>query len=118
VLIAFEFLSLFLGDKVLYDRFDPIRGYIMNDIECNLVEISHFQGGKKYQAIHVIQIEGVGNDTLVTIRLFRWIVTKVLFHNIKYSIDPISYVEDTKNRTKAIVLSEEDVRNGKWIPID
>ena len=37
------------------------------------------QGAKKYQALHVLQIEGVGNNTQITIRLFRWIVTQVIF---------------------------------------
>lgn len=115
LLIAFEFLSLFLGDKSLDERLDPIRENIINDLECEMFEINHFQGGKNYRAIHVLQIEGIKNDTVITIRLFRWIVTKVLFKNIRFAIPSISYVEDLKNSTKAIALSEEDMRNGKWV---
>lgn len=117
LLIAFEFLSLFLGEKSLDERLDPIRESISHDSKCGMFEINHFQGGEKYQAIHVMQIEGINNDTVITMRLFRWIVTKVVFKNIKFSIPSVSYIEDLKNNTKAIALSEEDMRNGKWIPL-
>lgn len=117
-LMAFEFLTLFAGDRILDDGFDSIREFIINDTHSNLLQIDHFQGGKKYQAIHVIILEPMGNDVQITIRLFRWITTRVKIKRVHWSGQEVHYLEDLKLKKSAVALSKEDVLNHRWRVFD
>lgn len=117
-LVAFEFLTLFAGDQILNDSLDSIREFIINDVPSDLLQISHFQGGKKYQAIHVLILESQGNDVQITIRLFRWITTQVIIKRVHWSGQEVHYLEDLKSKKSAIALSKEDVLNHRWRVFD
>ena len=113
-LMAFEFLSLFTGDRILHDGFDSIREFIINDQLSDSFNIEHFQGGKKYQAIHVLILEPLGNNVQITIRLFRWITTRVIIKRVHWGGQEIHYLEDLKLKKSAIALSKDDVINQRW----
>ena len=74
----------------------------------------HLQGGKKYQAIHVLIFEPEGNEVKITIRLFRWVTVQIKFKNVHYSGNIFHYIEDLKSNQSFAALSLSDVQTGKW----
>jgi len=117
-LVAFEFLTLFAGVRILNSGFDPIREFIINNVPSDLLQINHFQGGKKYQAIHVLILEPLGNDVQITIRLFRWITTQVIIKRVHWGGQEVHYLEDLKSKKSAVAISKEDVLNHRWRVFD
>jgi len=114
VLLGFEFLSLFAGDAIYDSLFDHYRDFIVGNTSTAPLQIEHLQGGRKYQAIHVLILEPEGTRVKITMRIFRWITVRIWFDNIRYGGQETHYVEELIKNKCAIALSLTDVKAGTW----
>jgi hypothetical protein len=114
-LMAYEFLSLLLGNLVYDDRLDFVRQFIKEGIKTNKLFIKNLTS-EKYGALHVIYPELSETEIIINIILFRWLVYEI---HIKVSIKDFNvlssdfvYVEDLKNRNTLIAESVNEYRQG------
>jgi len=117
-LMAYEFLSLLLGNLVCESRLDFVREFIKEETKSDKLFIENLHS-EKYGALHVIYPELSDTEVIINIILFRWLVYKV---HIKVNIKDFNvlssdfvYVEDLKNRNTLIAESVNEYRQGIFL---
>ncbi len=109
VLIAYEYLSLLLGDLIYDSYLDYIRAFIRNSIESKDIFVEPLSA-RHYLPYHKIYPELLDEETIINIRLFEWLVYKVHFKNIRVRCKDYVYVEDLKNKKSYIAESLEEAK--------
>jgi hypothetical protein len=116
VLIAFEFLSLMIGEIIYNSAFDSVRESILTGQASSRVTLEHLQG-EKYDVFHDLQIEPNQDSFNVIIRIFRWIVFKVIFHGYDYRGPDCVYLEQLVPQKSLLAITKEDARKGNWLTV-
>ena len=108
VLIAYEFLSLLIGNLIYEDNFDFVREYIRKG-EISKKLIIESLTSKHYSPCHEIYSELSETEIVINIILFRWIVYKVHFKKFKLlGITDFVYLEDLKNKREMLFTKPID----------
>jgi len=118
VLMAFEFLSLLIGDCIFSPSFDPVRSFIKGEDNINIVGIQHFRSGNEYRPFHKISVRPSSNKVCVDIRLFSWITSVVTFSGFDYLGPDSVYIEDLANSQSRIAQTHNDANQGNWFVIN
>jgi len=112
-LIAFEFLALLIGNKILSTEFDEIRQFIRYGTDTEMIAIEQVHG-KKNDTFHVIVVEPKDNTIRFHVRLFRFITFFVTFkHYVYKGLDSV-YIEDLKLRKSLYARTQEDAKQNIW----
>ena len=114
VLIAYEFLSLLIGNLIYEDKFDFIREYIKKgEISKKLVIES--LTSKHYSPYHKIYFELSETEVVINIVLFRWLVYKVHFKKFELlGVTDFVYLEDLKNKRMLFAKSIDEAKNNNY----
>jgi len=114
-LIAYEFLSLLVGNLIYDNRLVFIREFIKGETKSEKPFIEYLTS-RNYSPYHKIYPEFLKTEVIINIILFRWLVHKV---HIKVNIKDFNilssdfvYLEDLKNRKTLISESVEEARRG------
>ncbi len=113
VLIAYEFLALCLGDKILGPDFSAIRDYVRVGTSTEQVQVLN-KRTHHYSPDHRVRFKVKDNTLTVFIQFFGWYVFEIRFCNVPTPSEEIVYVEDLENRQRLIALSSEDAKQGNW----
>jgi hypothetical protein len=111
VLIAFEFLSLLIGDLIYENRFNHIRDFINEGKENENILVERL-GDRHYSPLHKIYSEFKGNEIVINIVLFRWLFFKVYFKNVPIEVEDRVYILDLTNGKSLFAKSIDDARKG------
>lgn len=114
VLMAFEFLSLLIGNSILDDAFNFLRDFIRRGQESQNLSVEDFVY-PRCEAYHEIYPELLSNEIVISIVLFGQFLYKVYFKNFKLTCPDFAYVEDLKNRKTLIAESLEQAKQGRFI---
>ncbi|MEK7310055.1 MAG: HNH endonuclease [Planctomycetota bacterium] len=96
-LIAYEFLSLLVGETIYDDRLDFIRIFIKGEGQSPSIVIERLSS-KQYGPIHGIYPEFLDSEIIINIVLFRWLVFKVHFTKFRLKSNNYVYSEDLINK--------------------
>jgi hypothetical protein len=113
VLVAFEFLSLVIGNNIYNEFFNNIRLYLQYKTDKAPVEVKKFQG-KKYEAIHGVMIEPFESYLVIHIRLFRWIAISVKFENVHYPFNGLVFLDNLKTHDCEIAFHKDRHLISDW----
>jgi hypothetical protein len=113
VFIAYEFLALCLGKKIVGPDFNAIRDYIRVGTKTEQVQVLHTRT-RQYTPDHRVRFQLSHNTLTVLIQFFRWYVFEIRFCNIPMPSEEIVYVEELENRQSLLALSPEDAKQGNW----
>lgn len=110
-LMAYEFLSLLIGNLIYDYKFDFIRKFIREGKTSEKLVIEGLRS-RQYDTYHKIYPELLEKEIIINIILFGWLWYKVHFKgfNLK-SADPV-YLEDLKNKMPLISLSVDEAKQG------
>ena len=114
VLIAYEFLSLMIGNLIYDSAFDSVRECILTGEATSRITVERLRG-KEYDVFHDIYIEPGEESFNVIIVLFRWIVFKVIFHGYNYLGTDSFYREQLDPQKSLFAITREDAREGRWL---
>lgn len=112
-LIAFEFLSIMIGNLILHSAFDQIRNYVRYGTLTDRIQIEHVHG-KQPDPIHAIVIEPMNDAIKFHVRLFRLITFLVTFQNYSYNGLDSVYMEDLKLQKSLFAKTREEAKQGLW----
>lgn len=101
VLMAYEFLSLLIGNSIYEDRLDFIRNFIREGKQSAKLVIKSFMT-RDYSPDHRIYPELLKREIIINIILFGWLWYKVLLKSFALSSPDFVYVEDLKNKKTLI----------------
>jgi len=117
-LMAYEFLSLLLGNLVYDSRLDFVREFTKEGTKSDRLFIENLNS-EKYGALHLIYPELSETEVIINIILFRWLVYEV---HIKVNIKDFNvlssdfvYEEDIKNRNTLVAESVNEYRQGIFL---
>lgn len=117
VLMAYEYLSLIIGDNIYSEAFKEVRLLINGEIgSSKLIEIEQLTS-KIPQPFHRIYPEYLKDRIIIHIWLFEYVVYKVIFKNIVLkNIDgnEIPYLEDLINKKSYIAKSVSEAKKDIW----
>lgn len=113
VLIAYEFLALCFGEKILGPDFNAIRECIRVGTKTEQVQVQN-KRTRQYSPEHVVKFRVRHHSLTVFVQFFRCYVFEIAFCNIPMPPKEIMYVEDLKNRQRLLALSLEDAKQGNW----
>lgn len=117
VLIAYEFLSLLLGNLIYNSTLDFIREFIREGIKSDKLLIEDLTT-RSYGTFHKIYPEVLETELIINIILFRWFLYRIHIKGFKLSSGDFVYVEDLKNRKTLIAESLEEARQGIYYDFD
>jgi len=110
-LIAYEFLSLLIGNLIYNDKLDFIREFIKEGRKSRKVVIEHLTS-RHYSPYHKIYPELLETEIVINIILFRWLVYKVHLKAFKLSSTDFVYLEDLRNKRTLIAKSVDEAKQG------
>ena len=113
VLIAYNYLCLLLNGQVLDERLSFIRDFIVNDKSTPRIKVESFTS-RRYEPYHGLCPKLVGRDTIITIRLFGWLIYEVHFVGVVYGGPDFVYVEDLRNRRGLLAANLEEAKRGEF----
>lgn len=108
-LIAYEFLSLLIGNLIYDDKLDFIRKFIKEGKTSKKLVIEYLKS-RHYDPYHKIYLELLENEIIVNIILFRWLVYKVHFKGFKLTSADFVYFEDLRNKKTLISPSVDEAK--------
>ena len=118
VLIAFEFLSLLIGNLILSPSFHPVRQYIQYGDTTRAVTVQRFGVGRDYHAFHTIAVHPIEKAIRVDIRLFKWIAYVVIFYGFDYrGLDSV-YIQDLLTPQSLFAPTRGDASHGNWFSLE
>lgn len=110
-LMAYEFLSLLIGNLIFNDKLDFIRKFIKEGEKSPKLVIEHLTS-KHYSPYHKIYPELLETEIIINIVLFRWLVYKVHLKGFKSSSADFVYLEDLRNKRTLIAKSVDEAKQG------
>lgn len=113
-LIAYEYLSLFIGNQIYNSEFEPVRKYLLNGDITSKVSVECLQG-KEYDVFHEIYVKPNHESFNIYIRFFRWLVFKVEFHGYNYIGPDSIYREQLVPQKSLLALTRETASQGLWL---
>lgn len=116
-LIAFEYLSLLIGNLVFRPSFNAIRQYILSEVDTGKVVVEHFAAGREYDTFHAMTVTAEEGAIRIDIRLFRWIAIVVTFRGFDYRGPDSVYFEDLETKRSLFALTRKDAMQDKWYVI-
>jgi len=111
VLIAYEFLSLLIGNLIYDRKLGFIRNFIKKGTMSDKLVIEHLTS-RHYDPYHKIYPELLETEIIINIILFRWIVYKVHIKGFKLSTVDFVYLEDLINKKSLIAKSVDEAKQG------
>lgn len=113
VLMAYEFLSLLIGNLILDEQFGYVREFIKNRTKSEKLLIEHLTR-REYEPYHEIYPELLETEIIINIILFGWMWYKVHFKDFKLSSPDFVYLEDLKNKRSLYAKSVDEAKKGIW----
>lgn len=113
VLVAYEFISFFLGKLIYDERLDYIRDYISLGKESNLISIESYSTNK-YAPINRIYCEDFEKNITVNILLFGNMLFKVNILNFPFRFSDIVILEDLVEKRAFAAKSIKEAKNGNY----
>ncbi|MGH7799574.1 MAG: HNH endonuclease [Thermodesulfobacteriota bacterium] len=110
-LIAYEFLSLLLGNLIYDDELNFVREFIKEGTKSEKLVIEHLLS-RHHSPYHKIYPELLETEAIINIILFRCLVYKVHIMDFKLSSIDFVYLEDLKNRKTLIARSVDEAKRG------
>jgi hypothetical protein len=114
VIMAYEYLSLMIGNNIYQPYFGQFREYILTGKNKPALEIGFFQGSKDYRTHHFLGVEPKEDCINVYIQLFGFIYQRITFLKITGNVKDIVYFEDLEKNISMIAFNREDAKNGVW----
>lgn len=117
-LIAYEYLSLAIGNLVLHHKLDFVRKFIKDGERSENLNINPGIT-RAYKPYHSIHPEFLETKVVINIIMFGWLFYKVHFNlgSPKIQSPDIVYYEDLKNKKTLFAKSVEEGRQGIFYPI-
>lgn len=115
ILMAYEFLSILIGNLIYEDKFDFIRECIKNGKISNKLVVERLTS-RHYGPYHKIYSELSETEIVINIILFGWRVYKVHFKNLKLSNDSPVYLEDLQDKRALFARSINEARKNNYFP--
>jgi len=112
-LMAYEFLSLLLGDLIYENQFHFMREFIRNGQQSTKPDIGHFMT-RSYSTEHTIYPELQETETIINIILFGWLWYKVHIKGFRLASSDFVYLEDLKNKRPLYAKSVEEAKQSIW----
>lgn len=110
VLMAYEFLSILVGNLIYENRFNFIREFIREGEKSKKIVIERLTS-RHYSPYHKIYPEFLKTEIVINIILFRWLVYKVYFKGFKLIGDTdFVYLEDLENKKTLIAKSVNEAK--------
>jgi|APHig6443717817_1056837.scaffolds.fasta_scaffold35403_2 hypothetical protein len=117
ILMAYEYLSLIVGQNIYSDAFKEVRELINSEIDSSkLIEVEQLTS-KIPQPFHRIYPEYLEDRIIINIWLFEYVVYKVIFKQVTLSkIDgnEVPYLEDLENKKSLVAKSVAEAKNKHW----
>jgi len=111
-LMAYEFLSLLIGNLIYKDRLDFIREFIKEGKKSKKLVIEQLTS-RHYSPYHKVYPELLETETIINIILFRWLVYKVHIKGVRLLSSPdFVYLEELKTRKTLIAKSVDEAKEG------
>jgi len=112
VLVAYEFLALFLHTEIYRHCFDEIRQYIRTGQPTCRIFVERGQSGK-YAPGHMVDMRVRDTSFTVYVRFFRWLVFGVQFTGYAYNGAQAILFEDLDAGVTKVGLAGE--KAGEWV---
>ena len=113
LLIAYDYLSLLIGNLIYEKQLDFVRNYLLNSIESISFNIERFRT-KKYLPIHKIYPKFFDLNIIITIILFGYIVFEVKLEITLPKVPDFVYLEDLKSKKTMFSNSVKEANQGKY----
>jgi len=110
-LIAYEFLSLLIGNLIFNDKLDFIRKFIKEGEKSQKLVIEHLTS-RHYSPYHKIYPELLETEIVINIILFGWLVYRVHLKGFRLSSADFVYLEDLRNKRTLIAKSVDEAKQG------
>jgi len=111
-----ESYSLLLGRAIYDEALNGVRDSILNGKSLVKVELLL---SPKPLAFHLIYPEFEKDRTVISIHLFEYSITKVIFNKLKVSNLPdFCYLEDLKKRISLGAMSVVEAKANQWKEFD
>lgn len=110
-LIAYEFLSLLIGNLIYDNELNFIRKFIKDGKKSKKLVIEYLTS-RNYSSYHKIYPELLETEIIINIILFRWLVYKVHLKGFKLSDADFVYFEDLRNKRTLIAKSVDEAKQG------
>lgn len=113
-LIAYEFATTIVAEKIYNHRLDPVRRYILGGDPTPLLKVQRFVG-RQAEPAHAICVLPQEDSLIVDIRLFRALIFKVTFEKVVFRAQTPVYFEDLKGKRSMVASSLEDAQKSRWM---
>jgi len=110
-LIAYEFLSLLVGNLIYNDKLNFIREFIKEGGKSKKLVIEQLTS-RHYSPYHKIYPELLETEIIINIILFRWLVYKVHLKGFRLLSTDFVYSEELRNRKTLIAKSVDEAKRG------
>jgi hypothetical protein len=111
--IAYEFLALCLGERILGPDFSAVRDYIRVGTRTEQVQVLP-KRTRQCTPDHRVRFRLRDNTLTVFVQFFRCYVFEIRFCNIPMPSEEIVFIEDLENRQRLLALSPEDAGHRNW----
>lgn len=112
VLMAYEFLSILVGNLIYENRFNFIREFIIEEKKSKKIIVERLMS-RHYSPYHKIYPEFLETEIVINIILFRCLVYKVHLKGFKLIGDAdFVYLEDLENKKTLIAKSVSEAKQG------
>lgn len=117
-LVAYEYLSLAIGNLILHSKLDFVRKFIKDGEKSENLNIEYFTT-RYYESSHTIYPDFLETKIIMNIGLFGWLLYKVHINlgGPKLKCPDIVYLEDLKNKRTLFAKSYDEARQGIFYKI-
>lgn len=117
-LVAYEYLSLVIGNLILHHKLDFVRKFIKDGEKSENLNIEYFTT-RCYEPSHTIYPEFLETKVIMNINLFGWLLYKVHINlgGPKLKCPDIVYLEDLKNKRTLFAKSFDEAKQGIFYKI-
>lgn len=116
VLLAYEYLSLILGNSIFNGGLDFVRAFIMEGKSSENIIIERLHG-HHYGSWHKLYPEFLDEEVVINIRLFEWLCFKVHLKKVSIKGQERVYIEDLKNKKTLFADSLEEAKKNIYYTI-
>ena len=113
VLLAYEYISLFLGSFIYDDSLNYIREFILDQQKTDLIIIEEYST-RKYAPIHRIYCENHQDKITINILLFGYIYYKINFIGFPYRFQESVILEDLEEKRAFAAESIEEAKKRNY----